>query len=215
MELINQRKIISILDWAYLKSVNGVTGLASAEDLAKNYIKASNTPFQQSNALIRQQNTTAATLGFITGLGGGITLPVTIPASIASALCIQMRMTAAIAHLGGYDLKDERVKHLIYACLVADSAQDVLNDVGVTIGNKVAMNAVKSISTQALQEIHNKFKFNLLHQVGGNGISHFGKFVPVLGGLVSGVLDAHSTNSIGNVARDTFTPQITQLSTKD
>lgn len=207
VELISQEKIMSVLDWAYEKSVNGVAGLDSAEELAKSYMKDSDTPFENSNSLIRWQNTKAATSGFITGLGGIITLPVAIPANIASVLYVQVRMIAAIAHIGGYDIKDDKVKTLVYACLVASSARDVLKDIGLAVGKKVAMNAVKSISGKTLQEINKKVGFKLLTKFGEKGVINLGKAVPLLGGFIGGTVDAYATNAVGNVARDTFTPK--------
>ena len=70
--LITQEQIASALDWAYEKSVNGVAGLDSAEELADTYRKGNNdSVYDQANSLIRWQNTKAATSGFVTGLGGG------------------------------------------------------------------------------------------------------------------------------------------------
>ncbi len=39
MELISQEKVMQVLDWAYEKSVNGFSGLDSAEELAASYAK--------------------------------------------------------------------------------------------------------------------------------------------------------------------------------
>jgi hypothetical protein len=39
MELISQEKIMQVLDWAYERSVNGFSGLDSAEELAASYAK--------------------------------------------------------------------------------------------------------------------------------------------------------------------------------
>lgn len=141
------------LDWAYEKSINGVAGLDSAEELAKSYMQDSSDKYEQANSLlIRWQNTKSATSGFITGLGGIMTLPVAIPANITSVLYVQVRMIA-VHHIGGYDIRDDRVKTLVYACLVANSAKDLAKDVGIAVGNKVAINAIKSISGKTLQEI--------------------------------------------------------------
>ncbi|CUI84521.1 EcsC protein family [Achromobacter xylosoxidans] len=153
------------------------------------------------------QNTKAATSGFVTGLGGIITLPVAIPANIASVLFVQVRMIAAIAHLGGYDVKNDKVKTLVYACLVANSAKDILKDVGVAVGNKLALNAVKAMSGKTLAEINKRVGFKLFTKFGEKGIINLGKAVPLLGGLIGGSFDAYTTNTIGNVARDTFTPK--------
>lgn len=208
MALITQEQITTALDWAYERSVNGVAGLDSAVELADSYRKGNDdSPYEQANSLIRWQNTKAATSGFVTGLGGVLTLPVAIPANIASVLYVQVRMIAAIARLGGYDLKDDKVKTLVYACLVANSAKDVLKDIGVTVGNKVAMNAVKSISGKTLQEINKRVGFKLFTKFGEKGVINLGKAVPILGGLIGGSFDAYTTNVVGNVARDTFTPK--------
>jgi EcsC protein family len=207
MELISQEKIMQVLDWAYERSVNGFSGLDSAEELAASYAKEESPAYDQANSLIRWQNTKSATSGFITGLGGLITLPVALPANITSVLFVQIRMIAAIAHLGGYDVKDDKVKTLVFACLTANSAKEVLKDIGIAVGNKLAMNAVKSISGKTLIEINKKVGFKLFTKFGEKGVINLGKAVPLLGGLIGGSFDAYTTNTIGNVARDTFTPK--------
>ncbi|MBF8693417.1 MULTISPECIES: EcsC family protein [Pseudomonas] len=207
MELISQEKITQALDWAYEKSVNGFSGLDSAQELADSYMKSDDTPYEQANSLIRWQNTKSATSGFVTGLGGLITLPIALPANLTSVLFVQVRMIAAIAHIGGYDIKDDRVKTLVYACLTANSVKEVLKDVGITVGNKLLMNAVKSISGQTLKAINKKVGFTLVTKMGKTGVINLGKSVPLIGGVVGGSFDAYTTNKIGNIARDTFTPK--------
>lgn len=200
---LTESKLMQVLDWAYDKAVNGVAGLDSATELAESYMKEG-TPYEQVNSLIRWQNSKAATSGFITGLGGLITLPVAIPANISSVLYVQIRMIAAIAHIGGHDIKNDKVKALVYSCLVASSATDVLKDVGIAVGNKIAMNAIKNVSGKTIQEINKKVGFKLLTKFGEKGIVNLGKAVPILGGLIGGTVDCIATNTIGNIARDTF-----------
>ena len=48
------------------------------------------------NAIIK-----CTTSGFLTGFGGLITLPVTLPASVTSVIYVQIRMIASIAYLAG------------------------------------------------------------------------------------------------------------------
>lgn len=93
MALITQESITNALDWAYEKSVNGVAGLDSAIELADSYVDGnSDSPYERANSLIRWQNTKAATSGFVTGLGGLITLPVAVPANIASVMTHDSRV---------------------------------------------------------------------------------------------------------------------------
>lgn len=125
--------------------------------------------YDQANSLIRWQNTKAATSGFITGLVGILTLPIAIPANIASVMYVQVRMIAAIAHIGGYDLKNDKVKTLVYSCLLANSAKDVAKDIGIAVGNKLAMNAIKGISGKTITEINKRVGFRLLTKFGEKG----------------------------------------------
>lgn len=204
MQLISQEKIEQALDWAYEKSVNGVVGLDSAFELAESYMKGNDPRINQVNSLIRFQNTKAATSGFLSGLGGLITLPVALPANITSVLYVQIRMIAAIAHMGGHNIKDDRVKTLVYSCLVANSAKDVAKSVGITVGGKLATNAIKAIPGKTLIEINKRVGFRLLTKFGEKGVINLGKAIPLLGGLIGGSFDAYATNKVGNVARDTF-----------
>ena len=161
----------------------------------------------KANSLIRWQNAKAGATGFITGLGGLLILPVALPANITTVLFVQIRMIAAIAKMGGYDLKNDRVKSLVYSCLVASSALDVAKQTGIAIGERVAMNAIKNMSGEIVKQINQKVGFRLFTKFGEKGIVNFGKAIPVVGGIIGGLFDTVSTNTIGNVARDTFLPE--------
>lgn len=204
---LTQSTVMKAMDWAYEKAVNGVAGLDSAEEMAAEYMKGEGTLREKANSLIRWQNTKAGTSGFITGLGGLLTLPVTLPANITSVLYVQIRMIAAIAKMGGYNLRDDKVKSLVYTCLVATSVADVVKQTGIKIGEKLATNALKSMSAATIRTINQKVGFKLFTKFGEKGVVNFGKAIPILGGVIGGLFDTFSTNSIGNVARDTFLPE--------
>lgn len=203
---LTQSKIMKALDWAYDKAVNGVCGLDSAVDIAQDYLRGDGTLRDKVNRLIRWQNCKAGTSGFLTGVGGVLTIPVTLPANITSVLYVQIRMIAAIAKMGGYDLKDDRVKSLVYICLVATSGTEVVKHAGIKIGEKITINAIKSISRDVLRDINHKVGFKLVTKFGEKGVINFGKMVPVIGGAIGATVDAITTNKVGNVARDTFIP---------
>lgn len=192
------------LDWAYEKAVNGIAGLDSASELASDYMKQSGSRKDQANSLIRWQNTKAGTSGFITGLGGLLTMPITIPANITSVMYVQIRMIAAIAHMGGHDLRNDRVKSLVYACLTGNAAKDILKDMGIVIGRKISESLIKKISNETIKEINKKVGFRLLTKFGEKGVINLGKTVPILGGVIGATFDSVATNTIGNIARDTF-----------
>lgn len=201
---INQNIIMQALDWAYDKAVNGVPGLDSAQEMAEDYLSTDEDLINKVNSLIRWQVAKAGTSGFLTGLGGVLTMPVTIPANLASVTYVQIRMIAAIAHMGGYDLKDDRVKSLVYICMAGNSAKDIIKDVGIILGKKLTTQAIKNISGKTITKINQKIGFRLLTKFGEKGAINLGKLVPIIGGMIGGGFDAITTNTIGNIARETF-----------
>lgn len=197
-------KMLQVLDWSYGMALNGLPAMGSAIDLARDYEKEEGSLEDKVNSLIRWQISKATTTGFLTGLGGIITLPVAIPADIASAVYIQMRMIAAIAHMGGYDIKNDKVKTLVYVCLIGDSAKNILIDVGKQIGLKFGQNLLKKLPGRILLKINQKVGFRLVTKFGTKGAINLVKVIPVIGGIVGGSVNAIMTNSIGNIARETF-----------
>lgn len=201
---LTQGKIMQALDWAYEKAVAGVPGLDSADEMAQDYLKGDGSLEDRVNSLIRWQNTKAGTSGFLSGLGGVMLMPVTIPANISSVMYVQVRMIAAIARMGGYDLKDDRVKTLVYACLCGNAAKDIVKDVGIKIGTKLTEQAIKSISREVVVKINQAVGFRLVTKFGEKGMINLGKAIPLFGGIVGATFDSVTTNAIGNIARETF-----------
>lgn len=203
-QVLNESTLMQALDWAYDKAVNGVTGMDSASDLAGDYMKQNGSRRDQAQRLIRWQSAKAATSGFLTGLGGILTMPVTIPANVASVMYIQVRMVAAVAVMGGYDVRDDRVKVLVYACLAGNAAKDIIKDVGIVVGRKLTEQGIRSLSAKTIIRINQAVGFRLLTKFGQKGVINLGKMVPLAGGIIGGSFDAAATRTIGRIARDTF-----------
>jgi len=208
--------IMKALDWSYDKAINGgIPGMDTAIELAENYSNKRGTLIENANSLIRWQNTKSATSGFLSGLGGVIVMPVAIPANITSVILVQMRMVAAIAHMGGHDLKSDEVRTFVYACLAGNGAKDILKNSGIQIGKKLAISGIKKIPGEVIKKINQAVGFRLLTKFGEKGVINLGKMVPIAGGLIGGTVDAVSTNTIGNVARKIFIEDATKKSFDD
>lgn len=192
------------LDFSYDKVVNGIPGVDSASEMAEQYLAKNGSIEDKIDRLITWQNTKAGTSGFLAGLGGLITMPVAIPANFASVIYIQMRMIATIAVMNGHDLKDDRVKTFIYACLTGNAVGQILKDVVLQVGKKVALNSIHKISGKTLIKINQKVGFRLLTKFGETGAINLGKAVPILGGIVGATFDAVSTQAIGKAAKKVF-----------
>lgn len=192
------------LDSLYNVALTGIPGFDTAPELAQTYLERPGTMHHRVNSLIRWQNVKAGSSGFITGLGGFLTLPVAIPANLASVLFIQIRMILAIAHMNGHNLRDDRVKSLVYACLAGNVAKDILQEAGIVLGTKLTANLLAKISEQTLLAINKKVGFQLLAKTSGQGAINLGKAVPLMGGMIGGSIDVAMTNIIGNVAKEVF-----------
>lgn len=197
-------KIEQMLDWAYDKSLNGIPGTDSAYEMAENFLSKHDDIDKAIDSLIRWQNTKAATSGFLTGLGGLIVMPVTLPANIASVMYVQVRMIAAIAHMKGYDLKDDQVKTFVFVCLTGKSASDILKSTGIKIGNAFAKQGIVKIPGKVIVAINQKVGFKLLTKFGEKGVINLGKAIPIAGGLIGGAFDGIGTGIIGKTAKKVF-----------
>lgn len=198
--------LVQGLDWLYDKAVNGVPTLDGASDLAARYAQQSTSPDAAIDALIKWQMAKAGTASFVTSFGGAASLPVTLPASFASVTYIQLRMIAAIAHLRGHDVESDSARMMALACLCGARAVDVVKELGIRIGTQLAQEAVKRVSADCLTQAHHAIACRLLAMTGGATSLNLGKLVPVIGGLVSGGVDAAVTRSYGAAAKRVFLP---------
>lgn len=188
--------ISRILDWAYAKAISGFGGMDSAYELGNSYMQQGGTLAQQVDSLIKWQASKAATSGFLAGVGGIMSLPITIPANIASVIYIQMRMITAIAYMGGHDVNSDRVKALIYISMVGNGAKELLKDVSVKAGERIV--------AKVLTSIQEKVSVKLASKIGIKSSTSFGKVVPIVGGVIGGSIDALSTRAVGKVAKRIF-----------
>jgi len=201
---IDQGMIMVALDYCYDKAINGLPGVDTAEELAREYMAGEGNQKSTAESLVRWQIVKAGTSGFLTGLGGIITMPVAIPANITSVLYVQIRMIAAIAVMGGHDLREDKVKTLVYMCLCGSAVADLVKDVGINVGTKLTVSAINKISGTTIAKINQTVGFRLLTKFGQTGAVNLGKAIPFVGGIIGGAVDSFTTYTIGDVAITTF-----------
>ncbi|WP_164711097.1 EcsC family protein [Euzebya pacifica] len=159
-------------------------------------------------SLIRMHVQLAGAQGFLTNLGGFLTLPVALPANIGACYILQTRLAASIAIVHGQDPAEEQVRSALLLCLLGNTAAEAAKKVGVQIGQKVAMNAIKKLPIEVLRAINKKIGFMLLTKYGSKrGVIVLAKGVPVVGGAVGGGFDATSTYAVGRYAASMFGDQ--------
>ncbi|MBR1555793.1 MAG: EcsC family protein [Oscillospiraceae bacterium] len=201
----NEQKGQAVLDKIYGYAMKGLPTSKPADELAKEYLSKHNGNIQKAlDALITNQVAKCTTTGFLTGLGGVITLPVTLPADITSSMYVQMRMIAAIAVMHGYRLHDDAVKTMVYSVLLNIELGNILKQIGVKTVDKVAVNMLKKLPGKVLTKINQKLGFRFITKFGQKGIINIAKGIPFLGGGVNAVLNLAETKAIADRAVKAF-----------
>ena len=143
----------------------------------------------------------AGAQGFVTNLGGLVTLAATVPANLAGLALLQCRMVAGIAHLRGYDLDDPRVHNAVLACILGEG------DVRQLVKSKKLPGTPRQIATEHAHSeeldraVSRQVTAALISGVAGRRlVTTVGKRVPVAGGLVGAGSDAHATWQVGRYA---------------
>jgi uncharacterized protein (DUF697 family) len=196
--------VMKALHWAYASSLDGVKGVASAEELAREHLAKKGTLRQQVDGMIRRQTTKAAITGFVSSMGG-IAVPLSLPASFAIVLFIQVRMVVAIAHMGGFDVRDDRVRALVYACVAGEKPEEMLAKLGVVLGGRMTAAAVSKVSRSVLAAINRRVRARLVPSFGRRRL---GRALPIIGGIITARVEGKATARIGAVARDTFVARV-------
>jgi hypothetical protein len=194
----------SALAWAYEAALDGLPGMGTLDELVTSYLHEGRTAEDAIESLIAWQTGKAGTAGFVTGLGGIITLPAAIPANLASVLYIQLRMIAAIAKMRSYDIRSDQVKTLCVACLAGSAVSDILKEVGIKVGTKLTQQAIMKIAGSTIIRINQAVGFRLVTKAGSTGILNLTKMVPFIGGIVGGSFDAVTTRTIAHAAKTVF-----------
>lgn len=204
-EKMTEEKAATILAAIYEKALDGVPKVSrSIDEFADDYMGRFDVPERAAKELVKYQVLKCGTSGFITGLGGLITLPVAIPANIGSVLYVQMRMVAAIAKIGGYDVRSDQVQTLVYMCLTGTAISDVVKQAGIKIGEKTLTAALKKLPGSVLTKINQRVGFRLLTKFGEKGVINLGKLIPIAGGVIGGAMDVASTTIIAKNAISLF-----------
>lgn len=196
-----EKEVFTILDACYQKCMNGIPMVSQdVITLSNDYLSKHNTKEEACKAMIRNQIAKCATSGFLTGFGGIITMPVSIPANITSVVYVQMRMIACIAYMGGYDLQTDQTRTFIYACLAGVSVNQLVKNVGVKFGIKATTGLIKKIPGKVLTKINQKVGFRFITKFGSKGLINLGKMVPGVGAVIGGTLDFAETKVIAKRA---------------
>jgi EcsC protein family len=186
--------LLQALEIVVERAERGSRFTASAQQLAEKHLKATNGDAEAAiSRLLAREVGKTATVGFATGIGGFITLPVALPADLVASGLYQARIVLAIAYLRGWPIEDERVHRVAQGCLVGDAA-----------AGAAKRELLRRAAPEAISRVILKAMARVAPTIAGKAA---GRTVPVVGGLLCAGVDAATARSTAAVARRYFHPR--------
>lgn len=221
------RALMSLLQLALSgrRGVDGMEGtnVSSARELARAYRPkgvdeeaelSTTAKYRTGDAMTAWSAAANFGSGFVAGLGGSLTLPVTIPAQLAATTFTTLRLSFALAILAGRDPLDPECAATAIACALGGDdlreGDDLCRRVGGSVDEATQYAAIRGSGT-ALQGAAwrlTRLAATRLAQRGAQRGASMAvtRAVPILGGVIGGTVDGAFTQSAGSRAMRAFFP---------
>ena len=168
-------------------------------------------PERAIDRVVRQHLWGVGVGGFVTGLGGFLTLPVALPVNVAEFYLQATRMVGAMARLRGYDLADDRVRTAVMLTLAGEDSRDILQQAGLgSVSGHVTDALGGRLAPGAMMMINKGIGFRMMRRAGERSLASFGRAVPALGGLIGAAYDLRQLSRIAAAARREFPEVLVQ-----
>jgi hypothetical protein len=185
--------------------IDGLGPLKSARELADLARRETRTPEGAEKKIVRSHVVKGGVGGFVTSVGGFVTMPLALPANVVEFYVGATRMVAAIATLRGYDVNDPRVRTAVLLTLIGSDADEVLAKAGLTGGTGKMVGLVgQQLPPAALLILNKAIGFRLLRGFGEKAFARLGRGIPLAGGVVGGGIDVWMMKRIADHALEEF-----------
>jgi hypothetical protein len=187
--------------------IDGVGPLSSSTEIAEAALRRSRSSEAAIARVARSHLARGAVGGFVTSVGGFVTMPVALPVNVVEFYVLATRMVGAIATLRGYDVDEPRVRTAVLLTLVGAEADEVLAKAGLATGSGRALRLVSGqLPPAALLILNKAIAFRLLRGVGEKAFVKLGRGVPLVGGVLGSGVDTWMMKRIADHAMGEFPP---------
>ena len=197
-----------LLHRIYPKALGGLPGLGTPIEAATRARSDAATPRAQARSVVARYLALSGTTGFVTNLGGWITMPVTLPANLAGVALLQLHMGQTIAALAGHDPSAPAVRGRVIACLLGDGTaeptrtetEEAVDRVGV----KLAERALRTLAGQVARTT-GRAAVGTAKWLAERRLKRLvTRGIPVVGGVIAAASDAYSTRTVSRALLDSF-----------
>ncbi|MCP4298282.1 MAG: EcsC family protein [Proteobacteria bacterium] len=186
--------------------INGGKGISGAKELADIYLQNDQygSNLERIDELIKWEIRKNFTSGFLTSLGGILTLPLTIPSSLGANWILQTRMVAAVAHIAGFKIDESGVRMAIGLSLLGNKGKDVLEANASDLKNILKNRTFHQLPKRTILILNQAIGTRLVSLATQKGFTKIGKAIPIAGGLIGGFLDQQSCSETAKFALELF-----------
>ncbi len=191
----------SIVDFA----IYGNDAFPGARTMAARALQSKGEREAAIDSLITQHIGLASAQGFLTSVGGLITLAIGLPANIAGMAVLSVRMIASVAHLRGYDVEDPRVRAAITMTMLGDDQVRKLVESGKLPTFPLAVATAPAFDVELERLISERVMGGLASRMGGKHLAVVViQRIPLVGGGVGAVVDGWLTYGLGAYVKREF-----------
>lgn len=192
----------------YPKALGGIPGLGTPTEAATRARRDAATPRSQAQSIVGNYLALSGTAGFLSNLGGWLTMPVTLPANLAGVALLQLHMGQTVAALAGHDPSAPAVRDRVIACLLGDATaeptrtetEEAVDRVGV----KLAERALRTLAGQVAKTT-GRAAVGTAKWLAERRLKRLiTRGIPVVGGAIAAVSDAYSTRTVSRALLDAF-----------
>lgn len=194
----------SLLHRLYDEALNGLPVLGPPEAAAGHDRRGASSA-EAAEALVQRYALLSGATGFACGLPGYLTMPVTIPSNLAGVTLLQLHLCAALAVLAGRDPHADDVRRQCIACVLdAPSPSEASSEASSGEASRPEQDEEREGLLRRLAgKVGERGVRFAAEQVAG-ALTKSARSLPLVGGAVSGMADARSTQAVGRRARQAF-----------
>ena len=191
----------SIIEFA----INGNNAFPGAKTTAARSLQAKGERESAIDSVVVQHIGLASAQGFLTSVGGLITLPVGLPTNVAGLAVLSVRMIASIAHLRGYDVDDRRVRSALTLSMLGDDEVTRLVADGKLPTSPLAIATAPMFDPDLERRISERVMGSLAGRMSGKHLAVVVvRGIPLVGGGVGAAVDGWLTFGLAAYAKREF-----------
>ncbi len=193
----NEKSLEKVINWMIDKSTSNI--IHYIDKLRDQNARLSND--ELAKKVVNRKAFKNGLIGAISGVGGLITLPVSVPVDLGFSWKIQICMTIAIAHIYGHTADTTDLKTDIYIVLAGDSAKEALKRFGIETTKSVTKKAIeKYITRDVMVKIWKVVGQKIITKAGQKSLTSFTRMVPLIGAPIGFLFDFISAKVVGKIA---------------